>query len=134
MEDRPLTGCKVNPTVGLKVDAFGDHGKLVPWHAKIADEFITKLCRRGDHVVAPLGAEPPNDPPHRSKSPTAKLEIVDNLDDCAAEREGHCLAVDHKVRPKAIDSPLRAKPRRGGGKPRQRRATQGKDRQIETRS
>jgi hypothetical protein len=134
MEDRPLTGCKVNPTVGLKVDAFGDHGKLVPWHAKIADEFITKLCRRGDHVVAPLGAEPPNDPPHRSKSPTARLEIVDNLDDCAAERKGHCLAMDNKVRPKAIDNPLRAKPSRGGGKPRQRRATQCKDRQIETRS
>src|SRR5260370_12648561 len=117
MEDRPLTGCKVNPTVSMKVEAFGDHGKLVPWHAKIADDFITKLCRRGDHVVAPLGAEPPNDPPHRSKSPTAKLEIVDNLDDCAAEREGHCLAVDHNVRPKALDSPLPPNPPPAAGNP-----------------
>jgi hypothetical protein len=134
MEDRPLTGCKVNPTVGLKVDAFWDHGKLVPWHAKIADEFITNLSRRGDYIVAPLGAEPPNNPPHGSKSPTARLEIVDNLDDCAPEWERHCLAMDNKVRPKAIDNPLRAKPSRGGAKARQRRATQGNDRQIEARS
>src|SRR5258708_15930663 len=110
MEDRPLTGCKVNPTVGLKVDAFGDHGKLVPWHAKIADEFITKLCRRGDHVVAPLGAEPPNDPPHRSKSPTARLEIVHKLADRAPQRQGHSLPLDNKCRPNPPYSPLTPHP------------------------
>jgi hypothetical protein len=32
---------------------------------KIADEFVTKLRRRGDHIVAALGAEAPNSPPDR---------------------------------------------------------------------
>jgi hypothetical protein len=64
----------------------------------------------------------------------ARLEIVDNLDGWAAEREWNGLAMDNKVWLEAIDGPFRPKPRRSGGKPRQTCATQGKDRQIEARS
>jgi hypothetical protein len=108
MKDRPLTRGKVAPTVSLKLNAFGNHGKLVPWHAKIADELIAKLRRCRDHVIAPFGAEPPNAPPQWSKPATARFEIVDNLDDRAAERERHCFAMDNKIRPQAINNPLRA--------------------------
>jgi hypothetical protein len=87
LEDRPLTGRKAGAPVCLKFDALGDHDKLVQWHPKIADEFVTKLCRRGYHVVATPCDEKPNSPPDRSEQPTARLEIVDNLDGCAAERE-----------------------------------------------
>src|ERR1700730_10464863 len=133
MEDRPLARRKIDAPVRLKVEALGDHNELVPRHPKIADEFVTKLRRSGDHVVAALGAIAPNGPPHRSESASPRLKVVDNLDDGAPKRKGHCLTVDHKVRIETIDGPFRTKPRYCRGKPRQRLATQGKERQIETR-
>jgi hypothetical protein len=55
---------------------------------KIADELVTELCVGGDHVITALGADASNRSPNRSEPPIARLEIVNNLDDCAAERKG----------------------------------------------
>src|SRR5438445_13462556 len=117
MEDCPLARCEAGASICLKVETLGDHGDLVVWHAEVAHELVTELCCSGDHIIAALGAEAPNTPPDRSESPTARLEVVDNLDDRAAERERHCLAVDDKVRPEAIDGPFCPNPCRSGGKP-----------------
>jgi hypothetical protein len=65
VEDRPLAGRKAGAPICLKFDALGDHDELVRRHPKVADEFVTKFRRRGDHIVAALGAEAPNGPPDR---------------------------------------------------------------------
>src|SRR6516165_7891271 len=117
MEDRPLARGQAVAAVHLQVETLGNNGDPIPRHPQVADELITKLCGGSDHVIAAPRAEPPNRPPNGGEPALAGLEVVDDLDDRAAEREGHRLAVDDKVRPEAIDGPFCAKPSSGCCRP-----------------
>src|SRR5947209_5217075 len=100
MEDRPLAHRPAGALICLQVDAFGNECELMRRNSEIANELVTQLCRRGHDVVAAPGTEASNAAPDWSKPPAARLNIMHGLNDDAAKRERHRLAVDDEVRPK----------------------------------